>query len=136
MCTKICPDIIIKASIKVILVTLLLTLKMFFSINTEFWKTPSSITFKNLGSLRGKYLWCSSLLVTILPLQFTVILPMILETLLWKHYYLWLWFYETLLWFYEPCLVILVSLNYTHSSHRKEKILFSCNIVFLWLCPC
>ena len=57
---KICPDVIMKAPIEAILVTLLSTLKIFFSIETKFWRTPSRVISQNLGSFQGKYLWRSS----------------------------------------------------------------------------
>ena len=66
--------------------TLLLTLKIFLSVEVIFLKTPSGITFKYLGSFQSKYLWRSSVLIKSLSLRFTVILLinlklMILQTL-------------------------------------------------------
>ena len=76
------PGIIIKASVEAILVTLLITLKMFLSVEVKFWKAVSRITFKNLGSFQGKYLWSISVLVNLMPLQFILIFPMILKILI------------------------------------------------------
>ena len=73
------PDITIKATIEAMRVILLLTLKTFLSAVVNFWKTPSKITFRNLGSLQGEYLWRCYFLVKLLPLRITSILPMILK---------------------------------------------------------
>ena len=45
-----------KASIETMLVILLLKLKIFLrfaTVDIKFWKTPSKITFKNLGSFKA-----------------------------------------------------------------------------------
>ena len=76
------PGIIIKLSIEAILVTLLVTLKIFLSVEIKFWKAVSRITFKNLGSFQGKCLWSSPVLVNLLPLRFTVIFPIILKIMI------------------------------------------------------
>ena len=52
----------------------------FLSAVINFWKEPSRITFKNLGNFqgrKGKYLWRSSFLVKLLPLQLAATLLMI-----------------------------------------------------------
>ena len=52
----------------------------FLSAVINFWKAPSRITFKNLGNFqgrKGKYLWRSSSLVKLLPLQLAATLLMI-----------------------------------------------------------
>ena len=52
----------------------------FLSAVINFWKEPSRITFKNLGNFqgrKGKYLWRSSFLVKLLPLQLAATLFMI-----------------------------------------------------------
>ena len=78
--------VIIKASIKTILVTLLLIIKICLSVEINFWKTAMRITFKNLRSFQGKYLWRSSVLVIPLSLRFTVILLMILRLMVLRNF--------------------------------------------------
>ena len=78
--------VIIKASIKTILVTLLLIIKLCLSVEINFWKTAMRITFKNLRSFQGKYLWRSSVLVIPLSLRFTVILLMILRLMVLRNF--------------------------------------------------
>ena len=84
-CMQRSPVIIIKPSTKAILVTLLLALKIFLSVEIKSWKAPSTITF-NLGSFQGKYIWRSSVLVKPLSLRFTVILIMILKFMLLRNF--------------------------------------------------
>ena len=67
--------------------TLLLILNIFLSVEIKFWKTPLRITFKNLRSFQGKYLWRSSILVKASSLRFTVILLMILKLMVLRNYY-------------------------------------------------
>ena len=78
--------VIIKASIKTILVTLLLIIKICLSVEINFWKTAMRITFKNLRSFQGKCLWRSSVLVIPLSLRFTVILLMILRLMVLRNF--------------------------------------------------
>ena len=85
-CIKICPDILIKASIEAILVTFLSTSKIFLSVEINFWKTPSRIISQNLGSFRGKCLLQSSILAKGLSLRFTVILLMILKLIILRNF--------------------------------------------------
>ena len=61
---------------------LLLTLKISLSAVINFSKTPYKITFKNLVSFQGKYLWQSSFLVKPLSLRFAAILLMILKLMI------------------------------------------------------
>ena len=84
---KSCPDIKIKVLAGAILVTLLPTLKIFFSIEIKFWKTSFRILSQGLGSFQDKYLWRSSdLLVKALFLWFTVILLTILKLMILRNF--------------------------------------------------
>ena len=66
--------------------TLLMALKMHLSVEIKFWKTPSRMTFKNLGSFQGKYLLLSYVLLKLLPLRFTVIIPRILKIMILRNF--------------------------------------------------
>ena len=68
------------------MVTLLRILKILFSIDIKFWKTPSTIFFQNLGSFQGKYLWPSSNLAEALSLRFTLILLMVLKIMILQNF--------------------------------------------------
>ena len=94
--------------------TLLLTLKIFFSVDIRFWKTPSRITFKNLGSFQGKYLWRSFVLVKLLSLRFTVVLTMISKIMILRNFIMILF----------PVNVNCFHFNYSYNKKRQ-------NLVFL-----
>ena len=69
---------IMGASIKAMLVTLLLIIKMCLSVEINFWKKPLRVTFKNLRTFLCKAL----------SLQFAVILLKILELMVLQNSYI------------------------------------------------
>ena len=83
---KISSDFIIKASIEAIIVTVSPVLKIFFSIEIKFWKTPFRIISQNLASFQGKYPWRISNLAKALSLGLTVILLMILKLMILRNF--------------------------------------------------
>ena len=99
---------IIKTSSKTILLTLLLILKTCLSVEINFWKTSLRITFKNLRSFQGKYLWRSSILIKALSLRFTVIFLMVLKFMVLRNFIIIL-FYNT---FFFSCGYILINFSF------------------------
>ena len=120
------PDIIIKVSIKAILVTLLVTLKMLLSVEIKFWNAVSRMTFKNLGSFQDKCLWSSPVLVNLLPLRFTVTFTIVLKVVILGNFIIWTMTCDSCFLLLQIALILTI-------VTRKDKILFSCNVVILWL---